>query len=216
MNNPKIGKGTLFISGGGDAKQTKVLDTEFSKYIDGKQVMYIPIAMESDTIGFEKCNDWIQSTLLDFKYQDDVPIIDMFIDPVQIKKHIFKYDAIYIGGGNTYYLLNFIKKHNIENDLKLFLLTGGIIYGGSAGGIIMGEDIQTVVEENNKDYDDSKGLNLLNGYSVRCHYEAHERYMIQERNVTYNIKTIALPEDSGIRINRDGWTYFNEKGIIIE
>ena len=157
-------KGVIFLSGGGSENQTKELDLEFSKYIDGKKLMYIPIAINRDAIGFQACYDWITRALLSFEYKKDVPVIDMFLDPDLIKKEIHKYDALYIGGGNTYKLLDFIYKNKLERDILDFYTSGKVIYGGSAGAIILGKDIRTVLEENDANYTNTLGLNLVNDF----------------------------------------------------
>lgn len=53
----------LFLSGGGDAKQTEEIDKEFARQINlSKPLLYIPIALKG-AILYESCFEWINSTL---------------------------------------------------------------------------------------------------------------------------------------------------------
>ena len=47
------------------------------------------------------------------------------------------YSAIFIGGGNTFKLLKGIKDRGAFSKLKDFINNNGIIFGGSAGAIIL-------------------------------------------------------------------------------
>lgn len=199
MNNI-YSKGSIFLSGGGSEVQTRELDKIFSVFIDGKKMMYIPVALDEDIVGMNACYDWICRTFQEFDYHVDIPVIDMFLDPELIKKNIDNYDAVYIGGGDTYKLLDFIYKNNIDDYLKSFLYNGNTLYGGSAGAIILGKDIRTVLEEKTDGYSRCDGLNLLNDYSIRCHYTDKDKDIILDRNQKFGLKTIALPEESGLFI----------------
>lgn len=194
-------KSIIFIAGGGNEIQSRDIDSLFAKYIDGKKLMYIPVALNRDVLGFEACYDWLTGVLLKFNYEIDVPQIHMYLDPVAINENIFTYDAIYIGGGNTFKLLDFIYKNNLFEKIKKFSKEGGVIYGGSAGAIILGNNINTVKEENDNKYLFEEGLNLFGNYSIRCHYnpdtDITKIALFIKRS---NLPVIALPESTGVII----------------
>lgn len=55
----EMNMGELFLSGGGNAKQTYVIDTHFVRNIrKDKPLLYIPIAMDASR--FDDCLTWIQ------------------------------------------------------------------------------------------------------------------------------------------------------------
>lgn len=193
-------KSTLFISGGGDETQSVNIDRDFAKYIDGKRLMYIPIALNQDILGFEMCQHWVSKLFLKFTYDVAVPQIHMYIDPVAIKKHLFEYDAIYIGGGNTFKLLDFIYKNNLFIEIKEFYGRGCPIYGGSAGAIIFGKDIRTVDEENDASYLYSEGFNIFHDSSFICHYDEAFDSKIIQHVLDYKQNVVALSEASGLKI----------------
>lgn len=195
----------FFLAGGGGEEQSKEIDNYFSKFIDGKKLIYIPIALNRDSIGFEACYDWITHVFSQFEYKIDVPRIDMFLDPESIFKNIENYDAIYIGGGNTFKLLDFFNKNNLSAKLRNFYNSGRPVYGGSAGAIILGSDIRTVDEENDANYPDFSGFNVLkNNTSIICHYDQSLDKKILDFINKYKQNVIALPEDSGLYVE-DGF-----------
>lgn len=58
-------------------------------------------------------------------------------------REIFDYTGIFIGGGNTYHLLKQLQMSGFMETICEFATGGGVLYGGSAGAIIMGRDIDT-------------------------------------------------------------------------
>ncbi len=76
--------------------------------------------------------------------------------------------------------------------------SGGQIYGGSAGAIILGKRIDTHNDENIVKWPGFDGLNLLGEYSVACHYRKVDRSIY--KNWTNGKKTsiVCLPEISGL------------------
>ena len=55
-----------------------------------------------------------------------------------------------------------------------FALRGGVVYGGSAGAIVLGANISTCahMDHNDVGITDMHGLDLLDGHAVWCHYQA--------------------------------------------
>jgi dipeptidase E len=106
------------------------------------------------------------------------------------------YDAVYIGGGNTFNLLEEIKSSRFDLKLSSYIQKGGLVYGGSAGAIILGKDITTSPDKNTTNLASFKGLNLLNGFSVWPHYDLKEEQGLQSFLKGKN-KVIAIPEQSG-------------------
>lgn len=184
----------LFLGGGGDIEISEDIDREFFKNIvQNDKILYIPVACDFTT--YEKCFEWFYSLVS--KYVD-IPKtnISMLLEEDNIPD-LSGYKAIYIGGGNTYKLLDYVCKNDLEAKLKEYLNKDGIIFGGSAGAIIFGKTIETVIEEK-ENYPDNKSLNFLNGYAIRCHYGESEDNLYKVLSRSLKSKVIAIPEDSGI------------------
>ena len=195
----------LFLSGGGSAKQTKKFDKFFASKIAGsKRILYIPIAMPARRHSSRECFEWATDTLNSVGLHN----IEMWtrISGKQYRK-LRDYDAIYIGGGNTYGLLDKIRKTGFDILLKRYLADGGIVYGGSAGAIIMGRNIQTAGFGRDSDRNflgmkDFRGLNLL-GYSIQAHHSKVDDQAMRDYVARTGIPAIALPEETGLYINGD-------------
>jgi dipeptidase E len=193
----------LILSGGGNARQTKKLDRFFVSIIPkSRRMLYIPIAMSEKSHTFGSCFDWIRKAFNVLKFKK----IDMWTDLANRDyKYLKKYGAVYIGGGNTFSLLHDLSKSGFYKTLKKYIKKGGIVYGGSAGAIILGKDIRTAYFGNCSDKNlvnlkNFKGLNLVRGYSIQCHYTFKDDKKMFRYVKKYRINLIGLPENTGLYV----------------
>lgn len=130
------------------------------------------------------------------------------------EKNLDDYSLIYIGGGNTYKLLNGLKKTKTYDKLKKYLLNDGVVYGSSAGSVIFGKsiDIIGIMDKNEINLTDTKGFNCLNNISIFVHYTNYKSRLSEEENknltekytnfiteyTSDNEKVIAIPEEDTI------------------
>ena len=199
----------LILSGGTGNENEKRLNSLFLRLVKDEPVLYIPVARE--TKDYSECYDWVNSVLRNKK-------ISILVDFKLQKVKLDDFGGIYIGGGNTFKLLKEIKENKFDKELKNFK---GIIFGGSAGAIISGRNIETaawgsIKDENKVKLKDLNGLNLVNGYNIRAHYLKKEENETKEFVKKTKIPIIALPEDSGVyvengKIKNIGKVYFFEK-----
>lgn len=202
----------LFLNGGGCGKQTLLTYKEINKIINhSKPVLYIPLAMDEEAHPYDSCYEWIKGEISSI----DIPSIEMVRSFEELeKKNLDDYSLIYIGGGNTYKLLNGIKTTKNYDKLKKYILNRGIVYGSSAGAVIFGKsiDIIRVMDKNEINLTDTKGFNYLNNISVFVHYTNYRSKLSKEENktltdkytnfiteyTTNNEKVIAIPEEDTI------------------
>lgn len=195
-------KGHIILSGGGDIKDSFKLDERFFSLLkNNAKILYIPIALNRDRVGFEACYDWFSNIISSHNGEKEIDF-SMILEKDKIPD-LENYDSVYIGGGNTYKLLDFIIRNNVGQKIVDFIEKGGIVYGGSAGAIVLGKDIRTAEEENDNNYSYFRGLNLLGGQSVICHYEETLDEKIFKSAQKIHSRIIALPENSGIIIGGD-------------
>jgi len=200
MNSNTLNKGQLYLGGGGGAADSFELDKKFLGTLKNKKIVYIPIALTPKSGGFESCFDWITSTLT--SASDDFIEISMWTDLTQKSiSDLENYDGIYIGGGNTYKLLDHIYKSGFGEVIIEFYNRGGLIYGGSAGAVILGKSISIVSEENDSNYKYENGLNLLNDKSVLCHFNKDKKIIVEQFIENTSGDVIALTEKSGLIIS---------------
>ena len=202
----------LFLNGGGCGKQTLLTYKEINKIIDhGKPVLYIPLAMDEADHPYDSCYEWIKEEISSI----NIPSIEMVRSFQELeKKDLNKYSLIYIGGGNTYKLLNGIKTTRTYDKLNEYIKNDGIVYGSSAGTVIFGKDINIieVMDKNEVNIKDTKGFNLLNNISIFVHYTNYRSKLSEEENknltekytnfitkyTSNNEKVIAIPEENTI------------------
>ena len=190
---------TLFLGGGGDKADSIAIDSVFFEDIKADdKILYIPIAC--DFTSYKNCFEWFCSLA-----QQYIPIpssnITMLLenDPIP---DFSSYKAIYIGGGNTYKLLDYIATNNLKESFEKFLQNGGKIFGGSAGAIIFGSTIETVAEEK-ENYPDNKALCFLKDFAIRCHYVEKDNNLFAKLSSLLSVPIIAIPENGGIIINHN-------------
>lgn len=194
----------LFLCGGGAGEQTAQAVAKLNEIIDNtKPILYIPLAMSNDK--YDSCYEWITSELDSV----DVPAIDMVRSAEElVSKKLEDYSALFIGGGNTFKLLNDLKVSKAFCMIKGYINHGGVVFGGSAGAIIFGKDLDACKLEDSNDVglEDTTGYDVMNGVSILCHYtngseEDTRRNTEYLLSISNGRKIIALPEEDTILIN---------------
>ena len=120
-------------------------------------------------------------------------------------KNLENYSALFIGGGNTFKLLKDLKDSGSFEKIKVFIENNGIVFGGSAGAIILGQCIDTCkyADKNEVDLKDLMGFDVVSHFSFLCHFtnqdkektELNKNYLLK---LSKNKKIIALPEEDTI------------------
>ena len=194
----------VFICGGGSGGQTVRAVQRLNEVIrHDLPCLYIPLAMEADK--YDSCLEWITGELESV----EIPGIEMVRSAEELaRKRLADYSFLFIGGGNTFRLLSEIKRVNIFEPVRQYLRDGGTAFGGSAGAIIFGEDIDSCAmdDDNEVNLQDTRGFDVLNGVSFLCHFTnrlpGHDRrseeYLLQ---LSRRRKVYALPEEDTLFLN---------------
>ena len=129
------------------------------------KVLYITTASDGETDDDKTWMDDEFKTILDLGFLRD-NIVEYKIGKTDAD--IKKFDVIYMMGGNTFYLLDVIRKTNFGQDIKNFISSGGIYIGSSAGSEILGNSIYVALgyDENNVNMTDFTGLKIVDGLIV--------------------------------------------------
>lgn len=208
----------IFLNGGGDGKICEQAYNKLNQIIDHtKPILYIPIAMEKEK--YDDCNKWIKNELRDI----EIPYIEMITSGNELaKKCLSDYSALFIGGGNTFKLLKELKQSGSFEKINDYIKNDGIVFGGSAGAIIFGYDLKSCLcdDENEVGLSDINGFDVLNGYSILCHFtnrdeekiKSNTEYLLQISNER---KTIALPEEDTIFINNSNIEIIGNKDYFV-
>lgn len=191
----------IILGGGGSGQQTILTNKLVESLIDNnKPILYIPLAMEP--YRYESCLAWINGEFSNIKHGNIV----MVKSALEILEHnLSDYAMIFIGGGNTYRLLTRLKDSGAFERIKQYVDNGGLVYGGSAGAIIFGKDINSCLyqDENAVGLKDTSGFNSLFGFSFTAHYtnqDAEQTKKATEYLTKYSITepVIALPEEDSL------------------
>ena len=191
----------IIVAGGGSAQDERPLLELFAAWTGSKgKVLFLPIAQAGMGRPLEGCLAWGKATLQTVGVND----VTMWTD-LSSESHssLADFSSIFISGGNTLFLLDQVRKSGFDTALRQFATQGGVIYGSSAGAILLGQDILTCahLDENRVGLDDSRGLNLVSGLSVWCHYQPEDDKCIVEYMTRNGLPVLALSERSGICLN---------------
>lgn len=169
-----------------------------NKDISQIKLLFITIAVDG-----EKDTD---RTWLNEEY---ATILDLGIKEENIEEFNYEenidfgnYDAIYMIGGNTFYLLKELKEKHLDEKIKEAINSGVIYIGSSAGSIVLGETIETALpyDENWVNLDDFTGLKIVDGIIIP--HANRKQVFIKETKEKYGDKIIELYDDFGIVIDR--------------
>ncbi len=190
----------IILSGGGSGEQTTELDSLFASLLDkSKPLLYIPIAIDNIKHPYPECLKWLKSTFDNL----GVTKYELWAEQDLSKSKEVppeKFSGIYIGGGNTFYLIHQLKKSGFWNFLMNAIELDIPVYGGSAGAIILSKSL-TTAKYYDKDWNGLKNLkaaNLVNGYDIICHYKEERRDKLNEILSHEKLKAVLLTERSGL------------------
>ena len=194
----------LILNGGGDGKAVESARQLLNRVIDHrKKILYIPLAWPDPTC--RGCLEFMMGELADVEKAG----IEMIRSTEELMSRNFPdYAALYIGGGNTYKLLRDLKESGAFGKIRKYLTEeDGIVYGGSAGAIIFGKDLDScnTDDENEVGLIDHTGFNMIGGYSLLCHYTSRnrERTELSRKYLLELSKTkpvYAIPEEDTIYV----------------
>lgn len=190
----------LFLCGGGSGKQLEDSYKKLVTLIDFKKpIIYIPFALPEERL--DSCYEWFSQEV---KYLNNSRFI-MVKDNKELSKLDFEnYSMIFIGGGNTFKLLKDLREYKIDEKIKTYLDKEGIVFGGSAGAIVFGKTINTVIKEDDNflNVEELDGFNLAEEKSLICH--------LNEENLLKNdalLKSLSF-ENEIYYLNEDNVLYY--------
>jgi dipeptidase E len=199
----------IFLAGGGNAEESRPLDEQFVRLLDhAKPLVYIPNAMRSKP--YQACLEWFRSVMEPF----GVVAIEMW-DDLRPHRSTDEIAGVYIGGGDTAKLLQEIRTAGFDDYLREVVLKGIPLYGGSAGAIILGEDIRTAPEAGQLGEAEAAGLGIIKGYSIFCHYKAEDLESIVKLSDDLRKHVIAIPEKAGGCVTGGMFTNYGTKPVAI-
>ena len=141
------------------------------KNTESKKILFIPTATNIDE--YKKYIHLTQKAFEDFGYEVENFDISIFSEEIA-KEKLSQAKIVFISGGNTFYLLQELKRKNLTSYLKERIENGLLYIGESAGSVIATPNIEyaSIVDDKTlaTELNDYTGLNLVNFYIVP-HFE---------------------------------------------
>ena len=151
------------------------------KNTESKKILFIPTATNVDE--YKKYIHLTQKAFEDFGYEVENFDVSIFSEEI-VKEKLSEAKTVFISGGNTFYLLQELKRKNLTSYLKERIENGLLYIGESAGSVIAAPDIEyaSIVDDKTlaTELDDYAGLNLVDFYIVP-HFE-EEPFVESSRN----------------------------------
>lgn len=189
----------IYLSGGGDENQSFPLDKIFFNTLPKNgRFLYMPIALRGNKL-YSTAHLWMKG-IINFHERTDVQFETVDDTSRYNLEALKEFSGIYIGGGNTWSLIQELKDSGFANILIQYIEAGGQVYGGSAGAIIMGKRIDTHDDENKIGFQNMLGFNLLNNFSIACHFKDEQNDRFKTWAIDNNLPIVCLPEETGLII----------------
>jgi len=151
------------------------------KNTESKKILFIPTAANVEE--YKKYMHLTQKAFEDFGYKVENFDVSIFSEEIA-KEKLSEAKIVFISGGNTFYLLQELKRKNLITYLKERIENGLLYIGESAGSVIAAPDIEyaSIVDDKTlaTELDDYTGLNLVDFYIVP-HFE-EEPFVESSRN----------------------------------
>lgn len=196
----------LVLYSGGDDKDNRQLDKTFLELLGKKNpvVTFIPsssyLSEQEFKVFVKHYSKYKISRFIHFP-------VDVPFDRIMFQE-VMRSDAIHMGGGNTFYFLNSLRKAKLINNLREFVYKGGVLTGLSAGAIMMTENIEMAAypefdrDENVVGLKNLSALNLLD-FAFFPHFKNSTRYDVAFKRYSKLKKKViyACPDGAGIVVN---------------
>jgi len=146
-------------------------------------------------------------------------------NPGELEQVLSKKDMLFVNGGNTFFLLDSMRKAGLKKALKKFLSEDKLYVGVSAGGIVLTPNIAIAGVEpgdiNKVGMEDFTGLSIVD-FEFSPHvpdmvsYDSIEKYSKTTSNKVYAVDDYAavLVQDGKVSVIGDGkYKIYNEKSL---
>ena len=209
-------KRLLFLTSTGLPKETR---NYFLEKLDKKpqdlKAAFIPTAADPEN------NKWFveaardELVTLGFQVED----VDLKIDPGVLRKKLENSDIIYINGGNTFYLLEQVRKSGLDKYLEELINSGKIYIGASAGSVLVGPNIEAAGwdpgwDKNINGLEDLTGINIV-PYLVAPHFTEEDRDIIERNKPNVNYEVVPITDKQAILIKDNDMDIVGEGETVV-
>jgi dipeptidase E len=190
----------LVLYSGGAPRSNRVLSQEVSKLLakaDEPVISFIP----SDERDMEEDFEDFKAQFGSGRFQFRLVPIHRPMSPKRMKE-LLSSEAIFLGGGNTFYFLQMLRARGLLRRLKTYVKRGGVLMGLSAGSILMTPSIKTASVPSLDADDNYVGLKNLKAMSL-VPFEFSPHY-VPSREVDAELREYSASIDYPIYAAKDG------------
>lgn len=204
--------GLVFLGGGGSEADEAALWAE--AFPAGSRVVVWPFAHRA-AVDRRAAGAWATEALLAIGVEDvdvwvttepglDRPRLDQ--PGVRRRRDLDGVDVVAVPGGNTFDLLQALREAGLLDLLHAHLLGGGSLYGGSAGAVLAGADVDLARAADPDDVGttDTRGLDLVHGHDVLPHWTDDQEAAARRHSRASGRPVLAIPERGGVVVAPDG------------
>ncbi len=174
----------IAMSGGGFSKKIPAYIDEYIikqvQKVSKIKICFIPTA-SNDAVGY------IDKFHEAFSSYETTHILQSEMTLKETKDRILKQDIIYVGGGNTQFMLNKWRKYGFDELIRLAYQNGTLLTGISAGAMCWFE--RCFSENESNEYEEFEGLGILKGtlcphYDDEIRKSAFDQWILDQENLT--------------------------------
>lgn len=188
----------IYLAGGGSAAQEAAV---WEHMLEGvSRLLYWPTALSGELLA--NAEKWLLTSLGSGSTVEVTTWLDLSDHRGEA---LDGYDLVFVGGGNTYDLVDRFRRAEIAAPLARFLSGGGSYYGGSAGAIVAGQSVGLArgLDPNRHPDSDESGLGLVPA-DVLPHFDDTLRGRAESWSAGHPGRpVVCIPEASGVHIERD-------------
>lgn len=188
-------------------EENRKVDNELLNLFNKKNpsIAYIPSCSDLSRKYFNPKVEYYKSLGIEnIQYFD----LDLEYDELKIFD-IFKFDAIHLSGGNTFYFLHLLRKRGLIENLQSYVSKGGVLIGVSAGSILMTKTIEIAGygkdgDENIIGIQNKNALSLVD-FEFMPHWDGTEKSLNSVRSYARLNNTVVYvcKDGDGIVVDND-------------
>ncbi len=170
------------------ANEVKVCFITTAAYGESKN----PTWMEKDRGLLQECG---------IKHIEDLDIKDK--TQSELEKIIADKDIIYVNGGNTFYLLYWVRKSGFDSVVSKYVKRGGLYVGVSAGSYVVCPTIEAATwkhsDRNKVGLEDLTALSLV-PFLITAHFEEKYRKIVEAEAKKIKYPIVALADGQAVLV----------------
>ena len=120
----------------------------------------------------------------------------------ELKNFMFDKDVLWVRGGNSYYLLKYLKESKFDEVIKDFIASGKPYIGVSAGSYIICPTIELSTEENKVDLNDLSALGIV-PFLIKAHYTAEDAESVKKKMASSSYPIRILTDNQAFLVEDD-------------